>query len=277
MAHAAYLGRYRSVYSGLFDHPDFQVLSSAARLTFLALRLGSENNIASIFRLHLDVLREQTGLRPKALKGALRELSRKPKNDAPWCEVDASLVWIRNGLHYDPTVSLDNPKHRKALLWIISQLPNRSSVVRKFKEYYDLGKDSLPARLPGTVQDRLQATVQHRDGGSRRSRSRSRSKKPPNYPKPLLPPVAGPIAVSEEPPAAPPPAGGSAGSSNGHEPAAILHDPFKALSTGEPPLRRPAPGEFAELRARLRLERPDTSDAEIDARALMLFRASLAP
>src|SRR5262249_8625323 len=103
-------GVWRAGYASIVDHRDFPVLSPPARLTLLGARLGSSNAIASIFRWHASVLQEQTGLDAAALEAALIELETKPPR-RPWIIRDERVLWIRNGLRFDPSVVLANPNH----------------------------------------------------------------------------------------------------------------------------------------------------------------------
>lgn len=127
-----YRGVYRGVYSSLIDDPDFQQLSARARHVFLTLRLCSQNNAASIFRLYLPVLQVQTGYTRKAIESVLKELE-----DDQWLSSEKGIVWIRNGLRYDPWVHLANDNHRRAVEKAVFSLP-RCGLVTKFCEYYEI-------------------------------------------------------------------------------------------------------------------------------------------
>lgn len=129
-------GLYRGVYSAMLDHPDYQTLSSAARLTLLTLRLCTQNTVASIFRYYPTQLRVQTGQTPKVLEGSLVELE-----TGHWIERDGVVLWIRNGLRYDPYIRLGDPKHRTAVLRAISALPT-CGLVSKFCDYYKITRPS---------------------------------------------------------------------------------------------------------------------------------------
>jgi len=123
-------GVYRGLFAALFDDPDFQRLPSAARLVLLTVRLCHQAGLASIYRYYAEVLARQTGLPLKALEQALRELE-----EAGWIARDEVVLWVRNGLRYDPHVRLSDPKHRKAVEKTIAALPKRA-IVLKFCDYY---------------------------------------------------------------------------------------------------------------------------------------------
>lgn len=127
-----YRGTYRGIYCSLLDELDFQAMSSEARHTFLTLRLCSQNNAASIFRVYFGTLSEQTGYTKSRLEQCFQELQ-----NGEWIVYQDGLVWIRNGLRYDPTMRLADPKHRKAVEKAVSALP-RSELVLRFCEYYTI-------------------------------------------------------------------------------------------------------------------------------------------
>jgi len=137
-------GVWRGVHAALFDDLDFQKLSPNARLVLLVARLGSQQTIASIFRYYPEVLQAQTGLALLNLEAALRELESKPTKARPWILRDPQVLWVRNGLRHDPTVTLENPNHLTAVLRALTALPRTSQVVRKFKSYYGLAGKSHP-------------------------------------------------------------------------------------------------------------------------------------
>ena len=129
-------GTYRGIYSALLDTLEFQSLSSIARHTFLTMRLCSQNNAASIFRLYEGTLAEQTGYSAPEIRSALQELA---TGEEPWIEYNNGLVWIKNGLRYDPSMRLSDKKHLVAVHRAISALP-RCELVLKFCEYYKIAR-----------------------------------------------------------------------------------------------------------------------------------------
>jgi len=131
-------GTYRGVYTILIDHPDYQRLTSNARLVLLTLRLCSQAGVAVIFRMYPAMLAEQTGLTVAEVEAALGELEKSPSAERPWIFREAGVVWVRNGLRHDPNVSVGYDKHRKAIVRAVAGLP-RLGIVRKFCRYYDLG------------------------------------------------------------------------------------------------------------------------------------------
>lgn len=135
-------GVHRGVYSSLVDSPEFQSLTPHARLVFLTARVCKQTGPAAIFVCYREVLARQTGLKVRQVEEALRELE-----DTGWIRCEGLVVWLVNGLRYDPTMRLANPKHRKAVLRALEELP-RTGIVVSFCEYYRL--EWLPDSLSDT-------------------------------------------------------------------------------------------------------------------------------
>lgn len=159
-------GLWRAVYASLVDHEDFRALSPNARLVLFVLRLGPSTTIASIFTYYPAVVQAQTGLSPRALEAALKELEQRPSPERPWIVRDRNVLWIRNGLRFDPNLSVSNDNHIVAIRRTVAALPQRSVVVQQFLAYY---------LMLGPLEDGMgvshggRAGVSH--GGSRSSSS----------------------------------------------------------------------------------------------------------
>jgi hypothetical protein len=146
-------GVFRGVSSVLFDDPDYQKLPTPARCLLMTLRLCRDAGPAAIFDYSTDKLMRQTGLTAKALESAFRALQA-----GRWIERDPPIVWVRNGLRYDPLVRLGDPKHKAAILRSIDLLPRRN-IVASFCDYYQLPRPSHwvsedpPKTLPRPSED----------------------------------------------------------------------------------------------------------------------------
>jgi hypothetical protein len=149
-------GVYRGYYSVLLDDPDWQRLTPPARHVFLTMRGSRDAGIACLFYLDRVRLSRQTGYDDATLQTCLDELAAAPSRSKPWIVADGGgLVWLRNGLRYDPTATLSNPKHRAAVLRVVESLP-RCPTVARFCRYYDLPYPSR--RLSDRLSDRLSHT-----------------------------------------------------------------------------------------------------------------------
>ncbi len=127
-------GVYRSIFSALFDDPDFQRLSAQARHTLLTLRLCSAAGPAAIFRYYPELLCHQTGYSAKTLEAALQELEREG-----WIIREGVVLWIRNGFRDDPTIRLADPKHRKSVEPAVAALP-KLNIALTFCDYYRVAR-----------------------------------------------------------------------------------------------------------------------------------------
>lgn len=126
-------GVFRGVYSALFDDSDYQHLPPPARLVLLTVRLCANAGLPVIFTYSVDTLMRQTGYRRQDIETALKTLQA-----GGWIERDASLLWVRNGLKYDPLVRPEkNPKHRSAVIRWLEGLPKHPLVLR-FCDYYQI-------------------------------------------------------------------------------------------------------------------------------------------
>jgi hypothetical protein len=130
------LGPYRVLFASLWEHPDFQALSVRGKLLLLCLRTGRLAGIACIFRYHVTDLADLSGLSPRAVRAALLELAGTPSPARPWILYDDRVLWIRNGLQFDPSVTISNANHAIAIQNCTRSLPRDSKVVRAFLEYY---------------------------------------------------------------------------------------------------------------------------------------------
>ncbi len=141
-------GVYRGVYSSLLDDPDYQRLTPPARLVLLTLRLCTQAGAGAIFRVYVVMLAEQTGLEVVDVEKAIAELACSPSPEKPWIYRDGPVVWVRNGLRYDPNVRLADDKHRKGVERAVSALPNLP-IVAKFCRYYEITSPLAESRRLG--------------------------------------------------------------------------------------------------------------------------------
>lgn len=167
-------GTYRGLFSAIFDDPDYQALTPDARLVLLTVRLCLQAGPGAIFRYYPAVIASQTGLALEDVDKALRELAQ-----ADWVVRDDTILWVRNGLRYDPSVRLGDPKHRKAVEKALAALPKRA-IVLMFCDHYEITR---PFDGPTKA---LRRPIEEVDGsGSPRPRPR------PN-PESEIPPIAPP-------------------------------------------------------------------------------------
>jgi hypothetical protein len=141
-------GVYRGAYSTMVDDPhQYQILTPNARLVLLTIRLCKEAGPACIFRYYPEVLQAQTGLAGLELGAALEELARLPSRDRPWVMHDdrAKVIWIRNGLRFDPGIALANPRQFAGIWRSVQALPP-TPLAASFCRYYKITKAFVKAQ-----------------------------------------------------------------------------------------------------------------------------------
>lgn len=142
---------YRSSYESLVDDADYQALSPLAQAIFhtLKLKLGMYG-IAVLYTGMLEAIHS------KALPGdvhmALEELeASKPVSGASgWIRRERHVIWLVNGLKFDPAFTAGNTNNRKGAIAYAQSLP-RLAIVNEFLSYYDLSTPSptpSPTPLP---------------------------------------------------------------------------------------------------------------------------------
>ena len=96
-------GKHQSIHTALIDDPHFQLLAPNAKLCFFTLKLMLGATGIDVVRAYSIVMAEVTGLSKAQVDVALAELI-----DAGFIEIEASVIWIPNGLKYNPALSIDN-------------------------------------------------------------------------------------------------------------------------------------------------------------------------
>lgn len=135
-------GAYRSITRALLDGPDFQALTSVARSVFLALKIdfGPAGIEVHYSESLLWQLSHQSGWSCEQCAAALDELE-----SGGWIMREANVVWIIGQLEFEPSMTSDNPKHRKAIQTHVAGLP-RIALVGAFASHYKAwfeGSDTL--------------------------------------------------------------------------------------------------------------------------------------
>lgn len=148
-------GEYRGIYTALLHSPEFEALPPHARLVLLVLKIKlGPSGIGVVYTEELEALTALDMLRDVTadcagflnVPSALEVLTRTPDTDRPWIYRSRSVVWLRNGLRFEPTFRLTNPNHAAAVSKHLRSLP-KLPIVNDFARYY-----GLPEPFPG-LQD----------------------------------------------------------------------------------------------------------------------------
>jgi hypothetical protein len=103
---------------------------------FHTIRLSREHRASGIFRYYLQTIITRTGLTMKQVAASLQELAApKPGETIGWILYDDAILWVVNGLRYDPHISLANPHHFTTVKNELAELPHRK-IVLTYCDYY---------------------------------------------------------------------------------------------------------------------------------------------
>lgn len=134
-------GEFRAIHVALIDDAGFLDLSPDARHCFYPAKLILGLYGIRVVRSMPAELSHATGLGWPAITQALAELA-----DKRWLLAERHVWWLRNGLRFEPSISLKNKLHRVGAVAFLKTLPHLS-IVREFAAYYGLdfpGQDSTP-------------------------------------------------------------------------------------------------------------------------------------
>jgi hypothetical protein len=162
-------GTYRGIYAALLDDPEFQKLPERAKFLFVALKTTRFNNLASIYILDeggIVTLSTQTSIPNKDVKQALQILS-----ESHWIEYEYPIVWLRNGLRFEPSIKMNNPNHKKAVEKILVGLP-KLAIVHNFCDYYKLEYPFESHSIPPPIKE----TDKEKDTDSEKEKKKGRRK-----------------------------------------------------------------------------------------------------
>lgn len=134
-------GEYRSFFVAMVDDPDWIDLGPEATAVLWVLK-------AKLGRAQIDVI--DVEVIPKRAKLSLEqvELGLQELEEERWIVRDRNVIWIRNGLRYDPNEPLLVPNHRTSIEHHLLSLPKLPIVV-EFADYYELG---LPPDLRAEIE-----------------------------------------------------------------------------------------------------------------------------
>lgn len=140
-------GSYRSIYSALWDDPEFQGFPAATQLVFLHLRTCPECNWPCIFPFYQSTLYERLqSVRTSDITKAWDTLCHPPSHpSSPWIIYERPLLWIVKGMKNEPSFSPTNPNHVSGVISLLRSLP-KLGIINRFAEYYGL---DLKVAVPG--------------------------------------------------------------------------------------------------------------------------------
>lgn len=123
-------GEYTAIHTALVDDEGFQALGADARLCFYTLKLILGPSGIEVVRMFVPQMAQLTGLSDGPLRFALDELTHKR-----WLRQQGDVVWLRNGLRFNPNMNLSNDNHRLGVERHLRGLPS-SAIVNAFAQHY---------------------------------------------------------------------------------------------------------------------------------------------
>jgi hypothetical protein len=130
-------GDYRSTYCTFWDDPDVHGLSHLAYRVLTTLK--GTLPASGIGIVYTSQLAERCGsVTHDEIAAALSELERaKPGESHGWIVRERNVIWIVNGLRYEPTLTSANGNHRKFLRErLLAPLGEKPQIVAAFRRYY---------------------------------------------------------------------------------------------------------------------------------------------
>lgn len=125
-------GEYRAIHVALIDDPDFLQLSPPARLALMTLKLILGASGIDVVRALVPELMATTGYDEATIRAAVDELTA-----GRWILIEGRVVWLRNGLRFEPSKPLASENGRKGISAHLETLP-RVALVNRFADYYGL-------------------------------------------------------------------------------------------------------------------------------------------
>lgn len=125
-------GEHRAIYTVLLQSPEFLELSPDGQLVWFHLKLMLGPAGIDVIPAAEAQLEETTGMGSERVRDGISDaievgLLRRERN----------VLWIPNGLRFEPSRSLENENHVKSIVRHIGGLP-KLAIVNDFAEYYGL-------------------------------------------------------------------------------------------------------------------------------------------
>lgn len=134
-------GQFRSIYSCIWDDPEFQSFDAVTQNVFFCLRTSKDCNFPCIFTFYRTTLYERmSSSEPSDIDAGLDALIA-----ADWIRYERPVLWIVKGLKNEPNFFPNNPKHIIGVANILRSLP-KLPIIKEFADYYEIPMDHTPAK-----------------------------------------------------------------------------------------------------------------------------------
>jgi len=143
-------GQYHSIYSAIWDDPEFQSFSPTTQTVFFCLRISRECNFPCIYPHYHSTLYERLPkANPADIDSAVKKLIA-----ADWIRYERPILWIVKGLKNAPTFAPRNTKQILGIANILKSLP-KLQIVDDFASFYGIpyGPDAVMPTVTDTPSD----------------------------------------------------------------------------------------------------------------------------
>ena len=139
-------GSYRSVYSAIWDDPEFQGFDLLTRQVFFYLRTNKDCNFPCIYVFYPSILSEYfPGVKQAAIDKAWDTLSH-----TLWIAYQRPVLWIIKGLKNEPNYSAKSEQQKSGIINILKSLP-KLHILNEFAEYYGIDYKPEAAKIPSPI------------------------------------------------------------------------------------------------------------------------------
>lgn len=167
-------GSYRSIYSSIWDDPNFQGLSPITQLIFVHLRTCPECNWPCIFPFYKPLLESRfPEIDPREVSESWERLLIPPSR---WIVYERPILWIRKGLRFEPTYTPALPNHKLGVIAILKTLP-KLAIVNEFAKYYRL--DYKVSTDGDTSPDEIPHAIPHEGEGKKEKEQKEKGENKP--------------------------------------------------------------------------------------------------
>jgi hypothetical protein len=139
-------GSYRSVYSAIWDDPEFQAFNLLTRQVFFYLRTNKDCNFPCIYVFYPSIISEYfPDVKQSAIDKAWDTLSH-----TLWIAYQRPVLWIVKGLKNEPNYSWKSDQQKTGIVNILKTLP-KLQILNEFAEYYEIDYKPEIAKIPSPI------------------------------------------------------------------------------------------------------------------------------
>lgn len=137
-------GQYRSIYSCIWEDPEFQAFDPVTQNVFFCLRTSKDCNFPCIYTFYRTTLYERMSTsEPSDIDAGWDALTA-----AGWIRYERPVLWIVKGLRNEPSFVPANSKQIHGIANTLRSLP-KLAIIQEFSDYYDIPIEAAaPKKAP---------------------------------------------------------------------------------------------------------------------------------